>query len=379
MEELKNTKKSIISIILPCRNEEEALPYCLSKIIETIKKNNYNAEIVVSDSSTDNSPKIAEKYGAIVIKHNKDGYGNAYLEGIKASKGDILILGDADDTYDFREIPKLLEYIHDYDLILGQRKFLQKGAMPLMNRYIGNPILSWILRFLFKANIKDCHTGFRIIKKSALDKLKLKTTGMEFASEMIIKAVKNNLRIKEIPINYYARKGETKLKRLPDGWRHIRFMLLYSPIYLFFIPGIILFIIGVLSMIIFYLDLSYILGIKLYYHPMFLSSMLIISGYQLIFFSIFAKTYAMTHLEEKSPIMDKLYNIITIEKASILGFIILFIGCFIYIDIFIGWIYSGFGELQEVKNSIVALTLILLSLQTISSSFMLSMLGIKEK
>jgi glycosyltransferase involved in cell wall biosynthesis len=375
----ENTKKPIISIVLPCRNEEEALPYCLEKIIETIKKNNYNAEIIVSDSSIDNSPKIAEKYGVIVAKHNKDGYGNAYLEGIKVSKGDILILGDADDTYDFREIPNLLKYINNYDLVLGQRKFLHEGSMPFVNRYIGNPILSWILRFLFKASIKDCHTGFRIIKKSALDRLNLKTTGMEFASEMIIKAVKNNLKIKEVPINYYARKGETKLQRIPDGWRHIRFMLLYSPLYLFFIPGVILFLLGIFSMLIFYLDLSYILGIKLYYHPMFLSSMLIISGYQLIFFSIFAKTYAITHLEEKSPIMNKLYKIITIEKASILGFIILFMGCFIYINIFVGWIYSGFGELQEVKNSIVALTLILLSLQTISSSFMLSILGIKEK
>ena len=368
------------SFILPCRNEQDTIGICIEKINRTMQiigEKSY--EIIVSDSSKDQSPEIAKKLGAKVIKHNKEGYGNAYLEAFKHSQGEILILGDADNTYDFQEIPKLLVHINNYDLILGQRKYIHRNAMPFLNRYLGNPILSAILRLLFHAKIKDSHTGLRIIKKSALEKLDLRTTGMEFASEMIIKAIKRGLRIKETPINYYPRKGKTKLRRFPDAWRHLRFMLLYSPFYLFFVPGIFLLLLGTITMLLLYFDIFSILGIKLYYHPMFLSSLLIILGYQLILFAAFAKTYAITHLGEKSYIMDNLYRLVTIEKASIFGFLVLIAGVYIYIKIFTGWIASGFSSLNEIKDSIVALTLILLSIQTISSSFMLSILGIKEK
>ena len=171
----EETNRPKISFILPCRNEEHALPFCINKIQNIIHDYNLNAEIIVSDSSTDNSPIIAEKLGATVVKHNKDGYGNAYLEGFKAAQGDIFVLGDADDTYDFQETHLLLAEIKDYDFVLGQRKFLEKDSMSFLNRYIGNPILSWILRFLFRAKVKDCHSGFRIIKRDVLEKLNLQT------------------------------------------------------------------------------------------------------------------------------------------------------------------------------------------------------------
>ncbi len=379
MQETKKTQNPLLSFILPCRNEELALPHCLSKIKETIAKNNYNAEIIVSDSSTDKSPEIAKKFGATVISHKKDGYGNAYLEGVQSAKGDILILGDADDTYDFCETPILMKHIGDHDLVLGQRKFLQPGSMPFLNRYIGNPVLSWILRFLFKTKIKDCHTGLRVIRADAFRKLNLVTTGMEFASEMIIKSIKNNFRIKEVPISYHPRKGVTKLNRFTDAWRHMRFMLLYSPTYIFLIPGIILSSIGLASMIIFYFNLLSIGGIFFYYHPMFLSSALILSGNQLIIFAIFAKTYLITNLGEESRFMKKMYQIFTIEKVGIFGIIILIFGLFIFMKIFLSWYNSGFGELQQVKQAIVAVTLTLFSIQMISSAFMLSILGIKSK
>lgn len=371
------------SFILPCRNEEQGIGICIKKIIRVAEilnlKKNKDYEIIVSDSSKDRSPIIAQELGARVVKHDKVGYGNAYLEGIKSAKGEVLILGDADDTYNFLEVPKLLPYIEEYDLVLGKREYIHDGAMPFLNKYIGNPILSGILRLFFNAKVKDAHTGLRIIKKSTFDNLNLRTTGMEFASEMIIKAGKSNLKIKEIPIHYYQRKGETKLRRLPDGWRHLRFMLLYSPLYLFFIPGLILFLIGFLATIFLYFDMFSILGVKLYYHPMFLSSLMIIAGYQLMIFAAFAKTYAITHLGERSYFMENLYQLISIEKASIFGLLVLFAGIFIYAKIFIGWINSGLGSLEEVKSSIIALTLILLSLQTIFSSFMMSILSIKGR
>lgn len=370
------------SVILPCRNEQEALGICIKKIrkamsLMNIEESEY--EIIVSDSSTDNSPQIAKKLNTRLVKHNKKGYGIAYLEGFKYAKGEILILGDCDDTYDFLEIPELLKYIDEYDLVLGKRKYLEKDAMPFLNRYVGNPVLSGILRLFFKTKIKDAHTGFRAIKRKSLGKLNLKTIGMEFASEMIMQAIKNNLKIKETPIHYYKRKGKSKLNKFPDGWRHLRFMLLYSPLFLFFIPGASLFLIGLISLIFLYFDSFFLFGIKFFYHPMFLSSLFIIIGYQLITFAFFSKTYAMTHLNEKNEFIGKMYNFITIEKASLAGIFLGLVGVLIYLAILIKWIDTGFGQLQEIKNSIVALTLIILGIQTVFSSFMLSILGIKQK
>ena len=371
-----------LSIILPCRNEELALPECLKQIKQVIKKNKLNAEIIVSDSSTDSSPKIAKKNKVILIKHNKDGYGNAYLEAFKHAKGKYIFMADSDGTYDFKEIPRFInELKQGSDLVLGNRfkGKMEEDAMPLSNKYLGNPLLSGILRLFFHTKIKDSHTGMRAITKESLGKLNLRTTGMEFASEMIIKAIKKSLKIKEIPIDYHKRKGTSKLNPIRDAWKHMRFMLLYSPLFLFFIPGVISFLIGIITLAWFYFGEPNILGIKLYFHPMFISSLLTLIGYQLIIFSAFAKSYAITHLGEESPTMNKIWKYITIEKASIMGIIIAAVGAIIYLVIFIGWLSSGFKSLNEIKNSIIALTFITIGIQTIFSSFMLSILSIKEK
>ena len=372
--------KPEISIILPCQNEEQALSFCLKEIKEVIKKNKLSAEIIVSDSSTDKSPKIAKKHKVILIKHDKDGYGAAYLEAFKKTKGKYIFMADADGTYEFSEIPNFLKYLKNgYDFVVGNRLEgkMEKGAMPYSHK-LGNPLLSGALRLFFGTSIKDSHCGMRAIKKSSLQKLNLQTTGMEFASEMVIRALKNNLKIKEIPVSYRKRKGKSKLKPYSDAWKHLRFMLLYSPLFLFFIPGFFMLLAGVLTMFWFYFGSPEILGIKLFYHPMFFSSLLMISGYQLIIFSAFANTYSITHLKEESAFMNKTYKYLTIERASILGFLIIFFGFIIYFFILKKWLNSGFGELNEIKNSIVALTLITTGIQTIFSSFMLSILGIKK-
>ena len=219
------SKNPELSVILPCRNEEAALESCITQIKKTIKKHNINAEIIVSDSSTDSSPKIAKQNKVKLIKHDKEGYGIAYLEGFKHTKGKYLFMADADGSYDFNEIPKFLNQLKNgHDLIIGNRfkGKIEKKAMPFHHRYIGNPILSFILRIFFKTKVHDIHSGMRAISQKALKKLNLKTTGMEFASEMIIRASQQNLKIKEIPINYYKRKGNSKLRSLADGWRHIK-------------------------------------------------------------------------------------------------------------------------------------------------------------
>ena len=371
-----------LSIILPCRNEETALPICLKQIKEVIKKHKINAEIIVSDSSYDNSPDIAKKNGVTLIKHDKEGYGNAYLEGFKHAKGKYIFMADPDNTYDFNYIPEFLNSLkNNNDFVIGNRfsNKMEKGSMPTLHKYIGNPLLSFTLRLLFQTKIKDSQCGMRAIKKEALEKLKLTTTGMEFASEMIIKSLKNNIRIKEIPISYKKRLGTSKLNSFKDAWRHLRFMLLYSPLFLFFIPGLITFLIGINTFLLIYTNNLKILGIQFYTHPLFLASLLIISGYQLIIFSIFAKTYAITHLNEKNQSFEKLYRYITLEKASILGIILAITGLTIYLTIFNTWITRNLGSLNQIKNLVLALTLTILGIQTIFSAFMLSILGIKEK
>lgn len=352
MKETENGPE--INIILPCRNEEQGLALCLDQIKRTVEQNNLSAEIIVADSSTDKSPDIAKQANVILIQHNKEGYGNAYLEGFKIANGKYIFMGDADASYSFAEIPNFIKQLDEgFDMVIGNRFAgkINKKSMTFSHRYIGNPVLSFILRLFFKTKIRDSQCGMRAIKKDALEKLNLQTTGMEFASEMIIKALRNNLKIKELPIDYHPRLGESKMKSFRDAWKHIRFMLLYSPMFLFFIPGLIIFILGIISLF-------------LYSSHMFVSSLLAIIGYQLITFSAFAKIYSITHLSEKNPIMEKLFKYITIEKASLLGAIIIVMGLIIF---------------STIKDSVITLTFLTIGIQTIFSSFMLSILGIKEK
>ena len=371
-----------LSVILPCLNEEQALGSCLEKIKHVIEKNNLNAEVIVVDNgSTDNSCKIAEQFRVELLHEKEKGYGAAYLKGFEVARGKYLFLADSDGSYAFDEIPRFIEQIENgSDFVIGNRfkGKIEKGAMPWSHRYIGNPIFSGVSSLLFGGKIHDIHCGMRAITKEALIKLDLKTTGMEFASEMVIKAKRKKIKIKELPINYHKRKGKSKLRSFADGWRHLRFMLLFNPLFLFFIPGLLLFSIGIITILWLYLNSPEIFGIRLHYHPMFLSALFAIIGYQLIIFSLFMKTYAIIHLGDKS-VFNKLYSFVTIEKVSLLGILTILSGVIIYLIIFFKWLNTGFGALNEAKNSVLALTLIIIGIQTIFSSFMLSILGIKEK
>ncbi len=343
--------KPEISIILPCQNEAEALLFCLKQIKKTIKDNHIKAEIIVSDSSTDKSPEIAKGEKVILVKHDKEGYGIAYLEALKFVKGKYIFMADCDGTYDFKEIPNFIYQLKNgYDLAIGNRFSgkMEKGAMTFSHK-LGNPFLSGTLKIFFGVKIKDSHCGMRAIKKNALLSLNLQTAGMEFASEMIVKAARNNLKIKEIPIGYYKRMGKSKLKPFSDAWKHMRFMLLYSPLFLFFIPGAAIFLAGATT---------------IFWGTTIFSALSMIVGYQLITFSAFAKIYSITHLKENNEIFEKLFKYITIERATIFGVLIFL---------------AGIISLAYLQNSILALTFSAIGAQTIFSSFMLSILGIKEK
>ncbi len=234
-----------VSVVMPCLNEQQTIGSCIEKAKRTMKSLGIRGEVVVADNgSTDNSVSIAENLGARVVHQPIRGYGAAYQAGIEATRGNYIIIGDSDDTYDFTDLERFLTPLRNgHDLVMGSRfkGEILPGAMPWSHRYIGNPILSGILRWVFHTSISDAHCGMRAFTRQAYDKMQLQTTGMEFASEMVVKAAQAGLKISETPITYYPRLGESKLNSFRDAWRHLRFMLLFSPTHLFALPGALLF------------------------------------------------------------------------------------------------------------------------------------------
>jgi glycosyltransferase involved in cell wall biosynthesis len=373
-----------VSIILPSKNEETTIADCINKIKEVFKKEGIRGEIIVSDSSTDNTPKIASELGAKVVKPQAEGYGNAYMAGFAAAQGEYLVMGDADGTYDFYEIPKFLKILRQNkaDIVVGSRVNgkIMPNSMPWLHRYVGNPMLSYLLNTFFRSDISDAHSGFRALTRDVLDKLNLQTTGMEFASEMLVKAVKKHLRIAEVPVHYYPRKTRSNLSSFGDGWRHLRFMLLYSPDYLFIIPGFLMFIVGLALLLSLVPGPVTIAGITLDLHPMILASLLAIVGFQVLVMGLFTKTYAVvSHLEEKDRLVSLVYKHLSLERASFIGIIMIIIGVILSFDIIYSWVLSNFGSLFEVRKAIFSSTLIILGLQAIFSAFFLSILALPKK
>ena len=249
-----DTGTVVVSIVMPCLNEEETIGACVEKALEGIKRTGLPGEVIVSDNgSEDRSIEIAETLGARVIHAPKRGYGNAYLAGFAAARGEYIVMGDSDDTYDFREVGSLIKPLQEdgAEYVMGSRfaGTILPGAMPWLHQYIGNPVLTKVLNVMFGLKASDCHTGYRAFTREAYEKMRLRTTGMEFASEMVINAAKAKLKVAEVPIIYYPRGGESKLRSFRDGWRHLRFMLMYSPDHLFLIPGGILFFLGFVGMV----------------------------------------------------------------------------------------------------------------------------------
>jgi len=346
-----------VSVILPCRNEEKTIGVCIKKIQKVFSEHKIKGEIIVSDSSLDDSAKIAKTMEVKVVKHDKEGYGYAYHAGFKHAKGNIIIIGDADNTYDFSEIPKLLSKAKNNDIVIGSRLKgkIHKGAMPWLHRYIGNPLISFFLRALFGSKISDTQSGFRLIKKDAWEKLSLNTLGMEFASEMIIRATKQNLKVAEVPISYYPRPtgSESKLKSLRDGWKHIRFMLLYSHSFLFLFPGILLLLAGIFMM-------TFSPAITRF---ALLSVLLIVIGYEIILLGVFAKIYATVHLKQPSKLVDTINRYISLEKGMIIGLFIFIIGIVLILTL---------------NDILPALTLFMMGIQTLFASFFMSIIGIEQ-
>jgi glycosyltransferase involved in cell wall biosynthesis len=332
-----------------------------------------DGEIIVADNgSTDRSAEIAKNVGAIVVTEPKKGYGNAYHRGMAEAKGDFIIMADADDTYDFSEIDKFIKPLEEgYGLVMGNRfaGLMKKNAMGFLSK-IGNPILSGILRLFFKTKIRDSHCGMRSFTRNAYDKLNLQTTGMEYASEMVVKSTWQNFKIKEVAINYYPRAGESKLSPFRDGWRHLKFMLLYAPNWLFLGPGIFLFLLGLVLLIAMTFGELRIGRMILHLHPMFLGALLVLLGYQVFSFGLLTKLYAYSQgLMPKSKLVNFYLKNFSLEKLILIGLIIFLVGLGLGIWVYVIWAQGGFGALSEVRKSLASMTLIVLGIQIIFTGF----------
>jgi len=364
-----------LSIVMPSMNEEETIRICIQKAQSIFKKYGIEGEIIVADNSSDKTAEIAASMGAKVIGPIK-GYGNAYLKGLAEAKGDYIAIADADNTYDLLELDKFLDPLMagEADFIMGTRLKgeIKKGAMPWLHQYIGNPILTGMLNFLFKTKISDAHCGMRAFTKEALEKMNLKTHGMELASEMIIEAARCGLRIKEVPITYYSRKAPSKLRSFQDGWRHVRFMMLYRPVPFLYLPGAFVFILG------FLITASLLLTESAAYnrlHSFILGSMLLIIGGQILATGGYMKTYGLIHgMYRDDRAGKKLLSYHSLEKELLGGSLILVSGLVLGLKVTYTWVSSGYGSLEEVESAVISMVLAAVGLQLIFSAVFVSVM-----
>ncbi len=364
---------------MPCLNEEVTLGNCIKKALASIEKMGIKGEVVVSDNgSTDRSVEIARSLGARVVHQPRKGYGNALMKGIRESRGKYIIMGDADESYDFSNIEGFVEKLREgYDVVMGTRLKgkIEKGAMSLLHR-LGNPVMTFILNVLFKVGISDAHCGLRAFTKASFEKLELKCGGMEFASEHVVKAAKEKLKVTEIPITLYPdkRNRPPHLKTFEDGWRHLRFLLLYSPTFLYLIPGLSMFAIGLLGLLVGLLTPFTIMGFRIDYHFTFLASVLTITGFQICVLGILARSLAYVKGFDKYDrfIVDFVHQF-SLEKNLAFGFLLIIWATVVFVYILAKWLLTQFGPLFEVRSGIVAVTLFAVGLQYIFCSCLLNM------
>ncbi len=374
--------KASVSVVIPALNEEGVVGKTVSAVpVEKLRALGLDVEVLVVDNaSQDNTAEEAKRAGARVVREDRRGYGNAYLRGFSEASGDILIMLDADGTYPAEDIPKFIQPLLTgrADFVTGSRLkgSIEAGAMPWLHRHVGNPLLTGFLNILFRVGISDAHCGMRAFTKDALKKMNLRSSGMEFASEMVIEAARKKLRIIEVPIDYRVRGGgKPKLNSFQDGWRHLRFMLLYSPTKLFVVPGALLTILGLA--IVFALTAGPLKfgSIFFYIHPMILGNLLVLAGLQTLLLGLFNSVYSVTKgLSEPDALTKAVMKYSSLERELLLGFALFLLGFLAAGKILYVWVKSGFGELSELKNAIVASTLMFVGIQFIFSAIFLSVL-----
>jgi glycosyltransferase involved in cell wall biosynthesis len=372
-----------ITVVLPCLDEEAAVGSVVDEAWKGIERSGRAGEVIVVDNgSTDDSAQIAAARGATVVFEPRRGYGQAYLTGIENARGRYLVMADADGTYPLAELGSFVDKLEEGDdLVLGSRfeGEIHEGAMPWSHRWIGNPILTGMLNRLFGIKVSDAHCGMRALRRSALPVLDLHSTGMEFASEMVFKAFRKKLSVGEIPIDYYERTGESKLSRYADAWRHVRFMLLYSPSWLYFMPGFFLLFLGLAGMIVLASGPVDVFGRTWQIHTMLGFVALTLIGAQVVQLGVFARTYALTHFGEHDRLLERFRGRFHLEHGLLVGAALILAGAAILVSVFVRWAHAGFGALGDEYPTALGVTLVGLGVQTIFGSFFIGLLTMRSR
>ena len=378
-----------LSIVMPCLNEAETLAVCIEKARRSLEELNIAGEIIIADNgSTDGSQAIATSLGARVVPVEAKGYGSALMGGITAARGKYVIMGDADDSYDFTNLGPFVEKLREgYELVMGNRFAggIKPGAMPPLHKYLGNPVLTGIGALLFHSPCGDFHCGLRGFSKEAAARLDLRTTGMEFASEMVVKATLHNMRIAEVPttLSPDGRSRPPHLRSWRDGWRHLRFLMLYCPRWLFLYPGLSLMSVGLLAGLWLLPGPRTIGQVTFDVHTLLYAAVAVVTGFQIAAFAVFTKVFAISEgLLPEDPQLNRLMSYITLEVGLIGGGVVLLSGAISTVYAFIIWDSLSYGPLQPsntLRLVIPAITALMLGIQIVFSCAFLSILRLRRK
>jgi glycosyltransferase involved in cell wall biosynthesis len=374
-----------VSVVMPCLDEARTVGICVDKAANSLRMMGVKAEVIVADNgSIDGSQDIARAHGARVVHADRRGYGNALQAGIAAARSDYVIMGDADDSYDFVHLEPFVERLREgYDLVMGNRFLgeIKPGAMPWLHRYVGNPVLTAILNLFFHSPIQDAHCGLRGFRKDAYDRLRLRTPGMEFASEMVVKACLQRQRITEVPTTLHpdGRDRPPHLRSFRDGWRHLSFLLLMCPMWLYLIPSCLLLGAGLALMTWLTPGPRSVGGVVLDIHTMLLGALWVNLGYQTLWLWAFAKVYGWINgLLPEQTFSTRLFDHLNLERGLLAGVGLLATGFAINLWLLYHWFQSGLGPISlavTLRPALWGCTVMALGVQTIYSSFFLSMLG----
>jgi len=370
-----------VSVVIPCLNEAGSIERCVAEARGALEQADLSGEVLVVDNdSEDRSAELARAAGARVVHEARRGYGSAYLAGFEAARGDYVVMVDADLTYDFGEIPRFIAELDDgAQLVMGDRMDnIRPGAMPWLHRYVGNPLLSGILNLFFRTGVRDAHCGMRAVRRDVLPRLDLRTTGMELASEMVIRAAKEKLVIRQIPIDYHPREGESKLSTFRDGWRHLRFLLVHSPTYLFLLPGAFMSLLGALITLTVAAQVN-VLGRAWDIHTMIAGALLLIVGSQVLALGLAARTYGVYFMGDQDRLFEYLRARVRLEHGLLVGAVLILLGLIFGGVIVYRWADRGFGALSEARLAVLAAAVMIVGIQVFFSSFLLSILGLRRR
>jgi len=369
-----------VSVVIPCLDEAETIGECVTTARAVLEDSGLAGEVIVVDNgSTDGSGDLARAAGALVVEERRRGYGSAYLAGLAAARGDYIVMVDADLTYDFREIPRFVDELENgAELVVGNRlEGVQPGAMPWLSR-VGNPLLTGFLNMLYRTNIHDAHCGMRAVRRAVLPVLNMRTVGMEFASEMVIRATREKLDVREIPIELHPRVGTSKLSPFRDGWRHLRLILVYNPTFLFLLPGVFMLAFGSLITVLVFAGVP-VFGRALYIHALVIGCLLILLGVQAIGFGLCARAYGVYFISERDEFFQGLRARFRLEHGLVLAVVVGVSGVVMFAVVIGQWAAGGFGALSETRLAVLGATLIAVAAQIFFTSFMLSILGLRRR